>query len=97
LQESPGWSLRQEGAYAPEIFRVIEDILRPHLEAAYPARDLRRLDSHLREAFALKLPYKVQSEVRDAVKPIADTWISRRMAEMASKIAVGKLLSLPQL
>jgi hypothetical protein len=67
LQESHSWSLRQAGAYAPPIFRAIDHVLRPHLEAAYPGRDLRHLDWHLREAFARRLPLKIQLEVRKAV------------------------------
>lgn len=91
------WSLHLAGAHCEPIFQAIEDVLRPHLQAAFPGRDLRRLDWDEREAFAIKLRLKVQLEVREAVRPIADAWISRGIAALASTIAVNKLLRVRKL
>lgn len=91
------WSLRSEGGHAAPIFCAIEEVLQPHLKATFPGRNLSRLRSDDREAFAVRLPLKVQLEAREAVRPIADAWISRGIARLASKLAVGKLLRIRKL
>jgi hypothetical protein len=80
------WSLRSAGAHSEPIFQAIENILQPRLKAAFPGRNLNQLDWNKRETFAIKLPLKVQLEVRAAVRPHADAWISQRMAALAGTI-----------
>ena len=95
--KSYGWPLRSGGEYYQPIFRAIEEVLRPHLEVTFPGRNIRRLPWEDREAFALRLPLKVQLEAREAVRPIADAWISRGMARLVDEVAVSKLLRIRKL
>lgn len=95
--KSHGWSLRREGGHSLPIFHAIENVLSPHLEVAFPRRNLRRLQWDDREAFALRLPLKVQLEVRKAVRLIADRWISSAMARLMRKVPVGRLLRVRKL
>lgn len=95
--KSYGSPLRSEGEYYQPIFRAIEEVLRPHLKVTFPGRNIRRLPWEDREAFALRLPLKVQLEAREAVCPIADDWISRGMAQLVDEVAVSKLLRIRKL
>jgi hypothetical protein len=95
--KSHDWSLRRHGGHAPQIFRAIEAVLQPHLRTAFPGRNLKHIDWEEREDFVFRLPLRIQLEVRDAVKPIADDWISRSMAKLVGKVAVGKLLRVRKL
>ncbi|WP_141686837.1 hypothetical protein [Bradyrhizobium sp. LMTR 3] len=95
--QSANWSLRSGGAHNEPIFKAIEDILRPHLKAAFPRRDLARLDWDERETFVLDLPLKVQLQAREAVRPLADAAISRGIDALAGTIVVGKLLRVGEL
>jgi hypothetical protein len=92
-----GWLLRSAGAHNEPIFKTIEKVLRPYLKAAFPRRDLTRLAWDEREAFVTKLPLKVQLQAREAIRPLADAWISRGIAALADTINVGKLLRVRKL
>ena len=95
--KSHGWSLRSEGRHAPPVFRAIEEVLKPRLAAAFPGRSRHRLSWDDREAFALRLPLKVQLEAREAVRAIADPWISRAMQKLAHSFPLSKLLQIRRL
>lgn len=95
--KSHGWSLHRDGEHTSQIFHAIEEVLRPHLEASFPQRNLRRLDWDDREAFAIRLSLKAQLKVRKAVRPIADFWISHALARLMRKVAVAKLIRVRKL
>jgi hypothetical protein len=92
-----GWSLRGASAHNEPIFETIEGFLRPYLKAAFPRRDVKRLAWDEREAFTRKLPLKIQLRIREVVRPLAEAWISRRIAALAETIDVGKLLRVRKL
>ena len=94
---SHGWSLRGEGRHALPIFRAIEEVLKPRLAVAFPGRGGRRLSWHDREAFALRLPLELQLEAREAVRAIADPWISRAMQKLVHSLPLSKLLRIRRL
>ena len=92
-----GWSLQKAGRHAQTVFRALETALHPHLTAAFPKRDLARLDWEEREAFICNLPLKDQLLVRAEVTKIADSCASQDMARLAKKIPVSKLIGMRKL
>jgi hypothetical protein len=86
-----GWALRR-GSFNYAIFHAIEQVLRPRLRVTFPGRKLKQLSWEELAAFALKLPLKAQFEVRHAVMPIADVWISHRVSRShEAMVATGAL------
>lgn len=90
--KSNGWSLRRQGRHTLPVFRAIEEVLKPSLDAAFPGRTRHRLSWDDREAFALRLPLNVQLEAREAVLAIANPWISRAMQKLVHSFPLSKLL-----
>lgn len=86
---SHGWRFRPGEA---AIFRTIEEELRPHLLTRFPDQNPKNLERETVEGFLTKLPMEVQLEVRKRIQPLADEWISRRMARLLGDLRVGKLV-----
>ena len=92
-----GWSFTRDGAHSKPIFEAIEKVVQPRLQASFPRRDIAKLEWDEREKFVTRLPLKVQLDVREAVRPLADKWSSRSIEKLAKSIDIAKLFRLPQL
>ena len=73
------------------IFKKIEGLLEPHLEAHLPGHNLTRIPQQEREAFVCSLPMLEQLKMRDAIRGEVEMCISRRLAHCANEIPIDKI------
>lgn len=81
----PMWPLDSDPHTRP-IFEAVEQALAASLTEAFPGRPMSGLDYEELENFAKSLSRERQFAVRDAVRPVIDDWISRRLEEEINSI-----------
>lgn len=79
------------------IARIIDKEIRPHLLSMFPKQKPKNIEWDKVEGVITRLPMEAQLEIRRKVQPLADEWISRRMAKLLSDVSVGKLLQMRRL
>lgn len=82
---NPIWPLDSDPHTRP-IFEAIERALTDYLAEAFPRHNQTDLVYEELEAFAKSLSRERQFAVRDAVRPVIDDWISRRLEEEINNI-----------
>ena len=72
--------------HLPPIYECLDGLLKPHFEACSRGAPFETTEWETLEDFVLELPLADQLAIREAVRPLAEEWISRLIEKLAESI-----------